>query len=76
LAGHELVAEVRYGTGFLVANQLDVAAQPELPAGVLAGLRRADARRRALQVSPSFVSTDADLKALKTAVADVLDGRD
>ena len=79
LTDHALVSEVRSGTGFLAAIQLDLAAHPDLqPGAVLAALRRAGVVTRllaggALQVSPSFVSTGADLKALAAAVNDALD---
>ncbi len=75
LAEHELVSEVRSGTGFVAAIQL----VPETPlAPVLTGLREAGVVTRfltggALQVSPSLVSTGADLKMLAGAVAGVLD---
>jgi adenosylmethionine-8-amino-7-oxononanoate aminotransferase len=78
LTDHDLVSEVRSGTGFLAAIQLDLTARPDLPGRVLAGLREAGVVTRmlvggALQVSPSFVSTGADLKLLATAVTEVLD---
>jgi adenosylmethionine-8-amino-7-oxononanoate aminotransferase len=81
LSEHDLVSEVRSGVGFVAAIQLDPAAlasRPELTGLVLTGLREAGVVTRfltggALQVSPSFVSTDADLKLLATAVTDVLD---
>jgi len=78
LTEHTLVSEVRCGTGFLAAIQLDVTARPDLPGGILGGLRKAGVVTRllaggALQVSPSFVSTDADLKSLADAVIEVLD---
>jgi adenosylmethionine-8-amino-7-oxononanoate aminotransferase len=78
LTDHALVTEVRSGTGFLAAIQLDVAARPDLPGLAIAGLRKAGVVTRmltggALQVSPSFVSTGADLKLLADAVNEVLD---
>jgi putrescine---pyruvate transaminase len=78
LTGHPLVTEVRSGTGFLAAIQLDVASHPDLPGRVLARLRTGGVLTRALaggglQVSPSFVSTDADLKHLADAVTEALD---
>jgi adenosylmethionine-8-amino-7-oxononanoate aminotransferase len=77
LTAHDLVSEVRSGTGFLAAIQIDPAARVE-PGRILAGLREAGVVTRllaggALQVSPSFVSTDADLKHLADAVSEVLD---
>jgi putrescine---pyruvate transaminase len=76
LAEHERVTEVRSGTGFLAAIQLD--ADAVTPAHVLKRLREAGVLTRmlgggALQVSPSFVSTDADLKHLADAVTEALD---
>jgi adenosylmethionine-8-amino-7-oxononanoate aminotransferase len=78
LTDHALVSEVRSGTGFVAAIQLDLTGRPELQGRILPGLREAGVVTRfltggALQVSPSFVSTGADLKSLATAVTEVLD---
>jgi adenosylmethionine-8-amino-7-oxononanoate aminotransferase len=78
LTEHALVSEVRSGTGFVAAIQLDSTALSAQPGQILAGLREAGVVTRfltggALQVSPSFVSTTADLKSLTTAVTEVLD---
>lgn len=78
LREHALVTEVRSGTGFLAAIQLDAAAGPGLPGRVLARLRTAGVLTRvltggALQVSPSLVSNDADLEHLADAVTQALD---
>jgi adenosylmethionine-8-amino-7-oxononanoate aminotransferase len=78
LTEHALVSEVRSGTGFLAAIQLDIAVRPDLPGKILGGLRKAGVVTRllaggALQVSPSFVSTDADLKSLADSVIEALD---
>jgi adenosylmethionine-8-amino-7-oxononanoate aminotransferase len=81
LTGHDLVSEVRSGVGVVAAIQIDPAAlagRQGLPGEVLTGLREAGVVTRfltggALQVSPSLVTTDADLKSLATAVSGVLD---
>jgi len=73
LAGHSLVREVRGGTGVLAAVAF-VDGDHALPARTLAALRRLGVLSRlladgALQISPSFVSTRADLDALADAIA-------
>lgn len=81
LAGHLLVHEVRCGTGALAAVQLDFAALA-LDAGlaqrVILELRERGVLTRALatgalQISPPFVTTDADVALLATAIAESLD---
>jgi len=72
LAEHELVAEVRSGTGVLAAIQLDqgsVDADPKLPAKVGAACREAGVFVRplvggAIAVSPPLIVGDAELKEL------------
>lgn len=75
LAGHDLVAEVRAGTGAVAAVQLTDPAQA--PTAVLA-LRQEGVATRvvgagALQVSPAFVMTDEQVVELAGAVRRALD---
>lgn len=84
LATHPLVGEVRCGTGALAAVQLApvaLAADPALPARAVAALRERGVLTRALatgglQVSPSFVTTDDDVRQLAAATRDALDALD
>ncbi|WP_088288091.1 aspartate aminotransferase family protein [Kineosporia sp. A_224] len=81
LADHDLVSEVRSGTGAMAAVQVDPAAlalDPALPARVAAALRGHGVLTRVLatgglQVSPSFVTTDDDVKLLAEAFGAALD---
>lgn len=81
LTAHELISEVRGGVGFLAAVQLDpqaVAEQPGLPNQVLMELRAQGVLTRmiatgAVQISPSFVTEDADLEFLAGALTASLD---
>ncbi|MCI2417368.1 aminotransferase class III-fold pyridoxal phosphate-dependent enzyme [Saccharopolyspora sp. K220] len=81
LAGHRLVNEVRSGVGLLAAIELDpaaVQAKPGLPSQIIAELRERGVVTRflagsALQVSPAFVTDEADLKILATAAVEALD---
>ena len=81
LEDHPLVQEVRCGTGALAAVQLDPAAlalDAGLPQRVLLALRGRGVLTRvlatgALQVSPPFVSTDADVATLAAALREALD---
>jgi len=80
LEAHPLVHEVRRGTGALAAVQLDPAAlatDPGLPQRVSLALREQGVLSRplasgALQISPSFVTTDADVRLLAQAFTAVL----
>ncbi|WP_198955015.1 aspartate aminotransferase family protein [Kineosporia sp. R_H_3] len=81
LADHDLVSEVRSGTGAMAAVQVDPAAlavDAALPARVAAALRGHGVLTRVLatgglQVSPSFVTTDDDVKLLAEAFGAALD---
>lgn len=81
LADHDLVGEVRCGTGAMAAVQLDAVAlkaDPALPAKVATAMRGHGVLTRALatgglQVSPSFVTTDDDVKLLAEATRAALD---
>jgi putrescine---pyruvate transaminase len=81
LADHSLVSEVRSGTGALAAVQLDPAASaadPALPQRTVLALRGHGVISRALatgglQISPSFVTTDADVQLLVSALKAALD---
>ena len=75
------MCEVRSGTGALAAVQVDPAAlavDAALPAKVAGALRRHGVLTRllatgGLQVSPSFVTTDDDVKLLADAFGAALD---
>lgn len=81
LEQHPAVAEVRRGTGALAAVQLDtalLAADPTAPQRVTLALRENGVLSRplatgGLQVSPSFVTTDADVRLMARAFATALD---
>ena len=81
LAGHELVAEVRTGTGLLAAVEIDAearAADPGLGARLVAGIRERGVITRllrgvALQVSPPFVITEPELEQIAEVFAAALD---
>jgi adenosylmethionine-8-amino-7-oxononanoate aminotransferase len=81
LAEHELVAEVRAGTGVLAAVQLDrrlVADDPTLPGTVARGCRDAGVFVRplvdgAIAVSPPLVVTADDLRELREGFEKGLD---
>jgi putrescine aminotransferase len=81
LADHELVGEVRSGTGALAAIQLDRVAldeDPGLPQRLLLRLRQQGVLSRvlpigALQISPPFVTTDDDVCDLSRAFSAALD---
>jgi putrescine aminotransferase len=82
LADRQLVGEIRSGTGALAAVQLDrvaLAEDPALPQRLLLGLRQQGVLSRvlptgALQISPSFVTTDDDVRDLAAAFSAALDG--
>ena len=76
LAEHDAVAEVRSGTGALAAVQLT---GPGLAAGVARRMREAGVIVRAvgaggLQISPPFVTTDAQVDEIAAAAAAALRG--
>jgi putrescine aminotransferase len=81
LAGHELVAEVRAGTGLLAAVEIaeDVrAADPGIGPRLVAAIRERGVITRllrgvALQVSPPFVITEAEIGEIAAAFAGALD---
>lgn len=81
LTDHELVGEIRGGTGALAAVQLDRVAldeEPSLPQRLLLELRQHGVLSRALptgalQISPSFVTTDDDVRDLAAAFSASLD---
>ena len=81
LAGHALVAEVRAGTGLLAAVEIaeDVrAADPGIGPRLVAAIRERGVITRllrgvALQVSPPFVITEAEIGQMVAAFADALD---
>jgi putrescine---pyruvate transaminase len=81
LAGHELVAEVRTGTGLLTAVEIAAearAADPGLGARLVAAARERGVITRllrgvALQVSPPFVITEAEIEQIAEVFAAVLD---
>jgi putrescine aminotransferase len=81
LAGHELVAEVRTGTGLLTAVEIDPgarAADPGLGACLVADIRERGVITRllrgvALQVSPPFVVTEAEIAHIGEVFAAALD---
>lgn len=81
LAGHPLVSDVRAGTGVLAAVEIDPAAQsadPGLPSRVITELRRLGVLTRllaggALQISPSLVIADEDVKQLAESIGCALE---
>lgn len=81
LAGHELVAEVRTGTGLLTAVEIDAearAADPGLGTRLVADIRERGVITRllrgvALQVSPPFVITEPELDQIAEVLATALD---
>jgi adenosylmethionine-8-amino-7-oxononanoate aminotransferase len=81
LAGHELVSQVRTGEGLLAAVELSAAAResdPGLGARVVAAARRRGVITRmlrgvALQISPPFVITAAELHQISEVFAASLD---
>jgi len=81
LADHELVSEVRSGTGLLTAVELAPEAReadPGLGARLVAGARQRGVITRllrgvALQVSPPFVITEAELDRVAEVFAETLD---
>ena len=81
LAGHELVSEVRAGTGLLAAVQIDAAAaeaDPRLMPLLATEIRERGVitrllRGAALQVSPPFVITPAEIGQIAQVFADALD---
>jgi putrescine---pyruvate transaminase len=81
LTDHPLVSEVRTGTGFLAAVQIDPAAiaeDPALPARVIRGMREAGVMSRSLatgavHVSPSFVMTAAQMAEMAAGIRSGLD---
>jgi putrescine aminotransferase len=81
LAGHELVGEVRSGTGLLAAVEIAEqarAADPGLGTRLVAGLRERGVITRllrgvALQISPPFVITEAEIGRIAEAFAGALD---
>ncbi|MGZ4114663.1 MAG: aminotransferase family protein [Actinomycetota bacterium] len=81
LARHELVEEVRAGTGVLAAVQLRadaLAQEPALAGRVVAACRRAGVMTRtlatgALQISPALVIDDDGLTELRDGIAAALD---
>jgi putrescine---pyruvate transaminase len=82
LADHELVAEVRAGTGLLTAVEIAAearAADPGLGARLVAAARARGVitrllRGAALQVSPPFVITEPEIERIAGVFAEVLDG--
>lgn len=81
LEAHPLVSEVRAGVGLLGAVELDAGARAEDPGllnRVVAGARERGVLTRgirgvALQVSPPFVVTEAELEQVAAAFAGALD---
>ena len=81
LAGHPLVAEVRAGTGLLAAVEIDEAARvadPGLAQRLVAAIRERGVITRllrgvALQVSPPFVITEAEIRHIAEVFAAALD---
>lgn len=81
LAGHELVSQVRTGAGLLGAVELSAAAReadPGIGARVVAAARRRGVITRllrgvALQISPPFVITAAELHQISEVFAAALD---
>jgi putrescine---pyruvate transaminase len=81
LADHELVSEVRAGTGVLAAVQLDpdrMAADPGLLGTAVPAVRKQGIMTRmlatgAFQISPPLTMTDEDIDELATGLATALD---
>ena len=74
LASHDLVTEVRGGTGALAAVQLVEGLAPRAAAALRGeGVLSRALANGALQVSPPFVTTRDDLDGFATAVTSVLD---
>jgi adenosylmethionine-8-amino-7-oxononanoate aminotransferase len=81
LASHDLVSQVRTGAGLLAAVELSAAAReadPGIGARVVAAARRRGVITRllrgvALQISPPFVITAAELHQISEVFADALD---
>jgi putrescine---pyruvate transaminase len=81
LADHELVSQVRTGTGLLTAVEIAPQAReadPGLPARLVAGIRERGVITRllrgvALQVSPPFVITEAEIAQIADTFAAELD---
>lgn len=81
LTRYDVISQVRAGTGLVAAVQLApeaLAADPGLPAAVLAALRSRGVLTRmlagnAVQVSPPFVVTDADVVLLAGALAESIE---
>jgi len=81
LAGHELVSEVRTGAGLLAAVEFTEearAADPGLGARLVADIRQRGVITRllrgvALQVSPPFVITEAEIEQIADTFAAALD---
>jgi putrescine aminotransferase len=81
LAGHELVAEVRAGTGLLAAVEIAEdarAADPGIGARLVAEIRERGVITRllrgvALQISPPFVITEAEINRIAEVFAAALD---
>jgi adenosylmethionine-8-amino-7-oxononanoate aminotransferase len=81
LADHELVSEVRTGTGLLTAVEIAPQAReadPGLPARLVAGIRERGVITRllrgvALQISPPFVITEAQIGQIAETFAAELD---
>ncbi len=81
LAGHDLVASVRSGTGLLAAVEIDEAARtadPMIGQRLVAAVRDRGVITRllrgvALQVSPPFVITEAELARIADAFAGAFD---
>ncbi len=81
LAGHELVSEVRAGTGLLAAVEIAPearAADPGIGQRLVLAVRRQGVITRllrgiALQVSPPFVITEAEIGRIADALAGALD---
>jgi putrescine---pyruvate transaminase len=81
LASHELVAQVRTGTGLLAAVEIDAVAReadPGLGARLVTGIRDRGVitrllRGMSLQVSPPFVITEAEIARIAEVFAEALD---
>src|SRR6185312_11890320 len=81
LASHELVAEVRTGTGLLTAVEISAAAReadPGLGARLIADIRQRGVISRllrgvALQISPPFVITEPEIDQIAEVFAAALD---